>query len=74
MSDGVLGAINCETDAIYLMHSADSSSFSEEDLGKVNRGEFIVGNEPDTIEKIKKHNLSVRKIKFWHNFGWPFKT
>ncbi|MCK5466606.1 hypothetical protein KAI56_03895 [Candidatus Parcubacteria bacterium] len=74
LNDGYLGPLNFKTDVIHLMTSEDSSKLSKEYLQQIERGEFIVGNEPDITGKIKRHNLPVRKIKFWHGLGWSFKT
>ena len=74
LSDGHLGPLNCEVDAICLMTSASFSNFSKEDLEKAERGEFIVGNKPDTIKKIEKYNLPVIEIKIWHKFKDFFRT
>ena len=74
LGDGHLGPINFETDVIHLMTSGDSNKLSKEYLQQINRGEFIVGNELDIIKRVKRHNLSVRKIRIWHRLGWSFKT
>jgi len=36
-----LGALNRETDKIYLMYSAEDTKFSEKFLKKAKNGEFI---------------------------------
>lgn len=73
LSDGYLGPLNCHTDAIHLMNSSSSDNFSREYWEKIDRAEFIAGNEPDIIKKIKKHNLPVRRIRIWHRLGMSFR-
>ncbi len=47
---------------------------SRDFLERMQRGEFIATSEVNVKRTLKKLGVEIRRIKWYHKLGWPFKT